>query len=156
MVRFALAGTFGLAVLAAASASVKPSAAAPTANDLSGTYACEGTNPNGSPYKAIVDIVKQKDTYLVRWTQPDRGEVVGIGIQREGLLAVSYFGGAPALVVYTVGSEGRMEGQWTMGGAEGAVFQETLTKLAIERQAPPPAQAPVPSRRPRPRNGISL
>lgn len=143
MVRFALSTVFALFLLAVLSAAAKPATANPAETDLTGTYACEGINPNGSPYKAIVDIVKQKNTYLVRWTQPDRGEVIGIGIQRDGLLAVSYFGGTPALVVFAVGAEGRMEGEWTMGGAEGALFKETLTKMAIERKppsTPPPAK----------------
>ena len=75
-------------------------------------YACEGTNPDGSPYTAVVEIVKRQDTYLVRWTQENDEQVMGVGIQQAGVLAVSYFGGAPAIVVYSVaGTAG-----WTASG----------------------------------------
>jgi hypothetical protein len=152
MTRLMLPGVLGLFLFSFAGATAKP-----TDKDLAGTYACEGTNPNGSPYKSLVDIVRQKDTYLVRWRQPDGGEVIGIGIQRDNVFSVSYFGGSPALVVYSVGAEGKLDGQWTMGGAAGRVFTETLTKLSARPEVPEkPAPAPTPRPRPRQRNGIDL
>jgi hypothetical protein len=111
-------------------------------------YACEGTNPDGSPYTAVVEIVKRQDTYLVRWTQENDEQVMGVGIQQAGVLAVSYFGGAPAIVVYSVAADGRLDGQWTMGGA-GKLFKETLTKVAaveVQPKAPKPTKpAPRPT-----------
>jgi hypothetical protein len=98
-------------------------------SDLVGTYSCAGTNPDGATYEGIVDIVKMKDTYLVRWTMQDDSQVVGVGIFAGGMLSVSYFGGTPSVVVYSIGENGRLDGQWTAGGAEGAIFKETLTKL---------------------------
>ena len=95
-------------------------------NDLTGVYSCEGRNPDGSPYAGIVEIVKVQDTYLVRWTLSTDSQVVGVGIVSGGALSVSYFGGSPALVVYSVTTVGRLDGKWTMGGAEGSVFSETL------------------------------
>ena len=73
-------------------------------------YACEGRKPDGSPYTAVVEIVKRQETYLVRWTQENDDQVMGVGIQQAGVLAVSYFGGAPAIVVYSVAGEGRLDG----------------------------------------------
>ena len=95
MARLILSSCLGLVLLGSASAIADPS----PGSDLSGVYACEGTNPDGSPYTAVVEIVKRQDTYLVRWTQENDDQVMGVGIQQDGVLAVSYFGGAPAIVV---------------------------------------------------------
>jgi hypothetical protein len=146
MVRLILSSCLGLALLGSATAIAEPS----PGSDLSGLYACEGTNPDGSPYTAVVEIVKRQDTYLVRWTQQNDDQVMGVGIQQNDVLAVSYFGGAPAIVVYSVGSDGKLDGQWTMGGA-GRVFKETLTKVsAIEVESKPakPAKPVKPASRP--------
>ena len=73
---------------------------------------------------------------------------MGVGIQQAGVLAVSYFGGAPAIVVYSVAAEGRLDGQWTMGGA-GRLFKETLTKVSaseVQPKTPKPTKpAPKPT-----------
>src|SRR5262245_54497150 len=114
-----------------------PEATTETTN-LVGTYACEGTNPDGATYSGIVEIVRLKDTYLVRWTMPNDSQVVGVGIFSGNQLAVSYYGGTPALVVYSVAEGGKLNGKWTAGGADGEVFSETLTKM--------PAGAPKPAK----------
>lgn len=111
--------------------------------ELTGIYHCEGINPDGSQYKGVVEIDKIKDTFRVRWGLTD-GMVTGVGIFSDGVLAVSYFGGVPAVVVYKV--EGtRLVGHWAMG-VEGALYVETLTKMT---SAPPrPRNKPSPSGRP--------
>ena len=96
---------------------------------LAGMYQCDGMNPDGGAYSGIVEIVRIKDTYLVRWTMPNDAQVVGVGILSGDLLSVSYYGGTPSLVVYSVAETGQLKGKWTAGGAEGFVFSETLTKL---------------------------
>jgi len=121
----------------------------PAVSDPAGTYECAGQNPNGTPYAGIVEIVKHNDTYLVRWTMPDDSQVVGIGILNGAVLSVSYFGGTPALVVYTMAENGRLEGKWTAGGAGGKVFTETLTKMP--EGAPKPTKPSKPNARPRSR-----
>jgi hypothetical protein len=114
------------------------------ASDFSGVYACEGMNPDGTPYEAIVEIIKLRDTYLVRWTMPDDVRVVGVGVVKAGVFAVSYFAGTPAVVVYSTETDGRLEGTWTMGGAEGLVFAETLKKIPPGQRKPTPTkQRPV-------------
>lgn len=105
--------------------------------NLVGVYECEGSNPNGDTYSGIVEIVKLRDTYLVRWTMPDDSKVVGVGIFSGGVLAVSYYGGTPALVVYSITGDDRLEGKWTAGGSEGAVFSETLTRMKEGAPAKP-------------------
>ena len=154
MARLLLSSCLGLLLLGSVTAIAEPS----PGSDLSGVYACEGTNPDGSPYTAVVEIVKRQDTYLVRWTQENDEQVMGVGIQQAGVLAVSYFGGAPAIVVYSVAAEGRLDGQWTMGGA-GRLFKETLTKVAaveVQPKAPKPTKpAPRPQTSPSP-NSITI
>jgi hypothetical protein len=96
---------------------------------LAGVYSCEGMNPDGRTYSGIVEIVRIKDTYLVRWTMPNDSQVVGVGILSGDVLSVSYYGGTPSLVVYSVAESGQLQGKWTAGGAEGMVFTETLTRM---------------------------
>jgi hypothetical protein len=98
-------------------------------SNLVGVYACEGMNPDGATYSGIVEIIKIKETYLVRWTMPNDSQVVGVGILSGGMLSVSYYGGTPSLIVYSVVEDGKLEGKWTAGGAEGQLFSETLTKM---------------------------
>ena len=146
MARLILSSCLGLLLLGSVAAIAEPS----PGSDLSGVYAAEGTNPDGSPYTAVVEILKRQDTYLVRWTQENDDQVMGVGIQQDGVLAVSYFGGAPAIVVYSVASEGKLDGQWTMGGA-GKLFKETLTKVSaveVETQPARPAKPAKPASRP--------
>jgi hypothetical protein len=120
-------------------------------NRLEGIYTCAGTNPDGATYAGVVEIIKHKETYLVRWTMPDESQVVGVGIFSGNQLAVSYFGGTPALIVYSLAENGTLNGKWTAGGAGGAVFQETLTKL------PEGATTPKPTKREsRPRSRITV
>ena len=75
MARLILSSCLGLVLLGSASAIAEPS----PGSDLSGVYACEGTNPDGSAYTAVVEIVKRQDTYLVRWTQENEEQVMGVG-----------------------------------------------------------------------------
>lgn len=119
------------------------------APDVAGVYTCEGKNPDGSPYKGIVEIVKFHDSFLVRWTLPDDVTVIGVGLESGGVLAVSYFGGAPGVIVYRAEGD-RLLGQWTMGGTNGGVFSETLTRMKVQPRAPgvqeprDPLAAPAP------------
>jgi hypothetical protein len=111
---------------------------------LTGVYACEGQNPDGATYSGIVEIVSVKDTYLVRWTMPNDSQVVGVGILSGDQLSVSYYGGTPALVVYSIDENGKLSGKWTAGGAEGLQFSETLTRLPDG--TPRPAKPAKPSK----------
>ena len=146
MVKTVLVGLVTLALTGPAYAAAPDKAPEST---IVGTYACEGTNPDGGTYSGIVQIIKHHDAYLVRWTMPDNTQVVGIGILSGGMLSVSYFGGTPSLVVYSVES-GKLHGTWTAVGAEGELFTETLTKMpdGVAPKPPKPAKRDSP---PRPR-----
>jgi hypothetical protein len=112
--------------------------------NLTGVYSCEGQNPDGGTYTGVVEIVSIKDTYLVRWTMPNDSQVVGVGILSGGQLSVSYYGGTPSLVVYSIAENGKLNGKWTAGGAEGLQFSETLTRLP--EGTPRPATPAKPSK----------
>ena len=151
MVRAALLGLVTLALLGPVHAAQGQAPQAPETK-IEGVYTCEGKNPDGAPYAGVVEIVKHKETYLVRWTMPDESQVVGVGIYSGNQLAVSYFGGTPALVVYSIAANGQLNGKWTAGGAAGAVFQETLTRLPEGASTPkPPSKRERESRPPRSR-----
>lgn len=93
-----------------------------------GLYECQGTNPDGTSYQGIVEIAKLGDTFRVLWTLSDQTQVFGVGILSNGVFAVSYWGGAPAVVVYRIDGD-RLVGEWTMGGLDGQTYSEVLTKL---------------------------
>jgi hypothetical protein len=104
--------------------------------DLSGTYRCEGTSPAGNPYRSIVEISKEDQTYVVKWRS--RGSpAIGIGIVRNDTLSVSYFTGKDVgIVVYRIEKGPKLTGQWTILGADGQLYPEVLTRvgLAAEQQ----------------------
>ncbi|MEQ1895789.1 MAG: hypothetical protein ABL971_00220 [Vicinamibacterales bacterium] len=103
----------------------------PADADISGVYRCDGVNPQGRPYRGMVEIVKLHDAFQLRWTFPqDENPALGIGILSNGVLAVSYYGGDMAgVVVYKINEGKPMVGEWTVVGSEGGVFKETLTRL---------------------------
>lgn len=104
--------------------------------DLGGTYQCEGVSVRGNPYRGIVEIVKDDQTYVVRWVSRE-GPAVGIGILRGDLLAVSYFTGSDVgVVVYRIEPGPRLRGEWSILGADGHLHPETLTKLGLQATAP--------------------
>lgn len=130
-----------LGAIVLALAAMGPVVAQSPQPDLVGTYQCDGKNPDGSAYHGVVEIARLRETFRVRWTMDD-GAILGVGIYSGGVFAVSYFGGAPAVVVYKVDG-GRLVGEWTMGGVEGAVYAETLTKTSSEvRPQEPRRQEP--------------
>jgi len=141
MLRTILLGAI-VVLLAAAGSMAAPDPPA----DLAGTYRCNGVNPDGSAYQAVVQITKRDGTFRVEWIM-DGGSVLGVGIFSNGVFAASYFGGAPAVVVYKVDGE-RLVGEWTMGGIEGALYTETLTKMAPSEQLKPRAEPRPKPRRP--------
>jgi hypothetical protein len=122
-----------IVVMLTAFGAIRSIAAPDEPPDLTGIYECKGTNPDGTDYKGVVAIDRVRETFRIRWGLPD-GMVTGVGIFSNGVLSVSYYGGAPAVVVYRVEGN-QLVGRWAMAGAEeGMIFAETLTKVnAIPR-----------------------
>jgi hypothetical protein len=123
--------------------------APPPKRSVAGVYLCEGANPDGSAYQGLVEIIAVDNTYVVHWVMADGAEVLGVGIRSRDVLSVSYFGGTPAVAVYRIDGD-RLIGEWTMGGAEGKLYSETLTRMPDQKPARPrrtqPPVAPVGSR----------
>jgi hypothetical protein len=121
--------------------------------DLTGVYACEGIGPGDASYHGKVQIIRRENTYELQWTFDSSPEqYVGIGLVNGDVLAVSYFGGVPGVVLYRIeqtDSGPRLTGHWTVIESVGRVFQETLTRVATEVSDPPPAR-PHRTRSPRP------
>lgn len=103
----------------------------PPTDDLAGIYLCEGA-AMGMSYTAVVTISPSGEVWDLSWAFEPHGQAVGVGILKDGVLAVVYQleTGDIGLSVYTVRREGsvvRLEGRWTVPGVEGT-FPETLTK----------------------------
>jgi len=133
----------------AASASAEP---APEA-DVAGLYVCDGVSPDGQPYQGLVEIVKYHETYQLVWWLDSEVAGVGIGIRTGNVLAVMHYSGAPGVIAYRIEDGRRLVGQWTVTGADGTLFSETLTPAPQDISAPSPRSDPEPAprrRRPRP------
>ena len=129
-----------LLLIGVAGAATTPALRAEESADLTGVYVCDGVNPEGHPYRGIVEIIKTEETFHLRWTFPQNNDAaLGIGIVSNGVLAVSYYGGAATgVVVYKIDTGKRMVGEWTVTGAGGGVYKETLTRLPSSPGMPPP------------------
>lgn len=120
----------GIAVLVLSLTAPALSAAAEI--DIVGLYTCEGTNPDGRPYRSVVEIIKNDQTYRVTWAMGERNISIGIGMVRDGLLAVSYYAnGNLGVIVYRIKKGPQLTGEWTVLGADDEVFPETLTKIGV-------------------------
>ena len=106
------------------------------AQDLTGTYQCEGVGPNGTKYRGIVEITQNDQTYRVKWTVAPDGVYFGIGVRKGDQLAVSYLGQVLGVVLYKIEKGPRFVGDWTVTGANGHVFTETLTKMSLRAATP--------------------
>jgi hypothetical protein len=115
---------------ATASAQTTPEA------DLSGTYICDGMNPNGQPYRGMVEIVKNHDAYHLVWSFDSEVVAIGLGIRSGNVLAVMHYSGLPGVVAYRIEPDDRLVGEWTVPGADGALFSETLTRAPDDLGTP--------------------
>jgi hypothetical protein len=129
-------------ILLAAFAAPVPNSAAQTTTPIAGVYAAEGQNADGRAYRALVIIRQHEDAFRIEWLFPSRQAVVGLGILNGGVLAVSYFGARPGIVVYEV-EDDRLVGHWTIVGAGGRLSTETLTRIPNHDIPGDPAPAPA-------------
>jgi len=107
---------------------------------LDGVYRSEGVNPDGTKYRGTVEIAKDDQTYLVRWLARQVTSI-GIGIVKGDVLAVSYYTGTNiGVALYRIEKGPRLTGEWTVLGADGQRYPETLTKMGRDaRQEDPDA-----------------
>lgn len=120
-----------------------PRAAFAQAPTWVGVYQCDGTNPDGTTYRGVLEIRPQGAAYIVRWTLPEIGHVYGVGLEQSGVLAISYNGGGPPGLIVFVREGETIRGTWTMSGLDGQVLTETLTPM---KDAAPVPVAPVGTR----------
>lgn len=118
--------------------------------DISGIYKCQGVGPDGT-YQGIVEISKYGGTYRLHWILDD-DEDLGLGILNGDTLAVSFVESRSVrgVMLFRIEMAGRLVGGWTLVGANGQVYSETLIKLSEEEvtKLPPrqPQSAPSPAR----------
>jgi hypothetical protein len=130
-------------------ASTPERAAAQDAGAVAGLYVCDGVSPDGERYRALLELVPFGEHVRARWTFRDGPPVLGLGMVRHGVLAISYFGpGTVGLVVYRLERHGITVGEWVIVGAQG-VYRESVTKLPDDHvpqpdPVPPPDDAALP------------
>ena len=126
-------------------------------HDLSGVYACTGNRPGGRSYRAIVTIVGQGNVYRLRWTFAGERGNLGIGILHGDTLSVSYHSGrSNGIVVYDIHESKELVGEWTVVGADGVIFKETLKKLPASSYQGQQPRSPQPRDRETPNSENEL
>ena len=119
-----------LVALAIASAAAPSLAASP---DLSGRYACAGTNADGSRYSGTVTITPMGSAWRIDWIVGGSSHG-GVGLVEGDVLSACWNirgtrdGG---IVVYRLAAGGRLIGRWSATTGTGAVGTETLTPANI-------------------------
>jgi hypothetical protein len=89
------------------------------AQTIGGSYSVAGTNPDGSLYTGAADVtIEGADCKLVMAF--GNGDVAGICVQGDGVLATSYVAGdVLTLVLYRVQPDGVLNGVWSVAGMAG-------------------------------------
>jgi hypothetical protein len=122
-------------VLVLASFAVVPLSAESEPN-LDGWYVAEGFDTDGTPYRALVALRRDAQSYRVTMfmsqpseaTEPELA-AIGVGLQDGSILAVNYYTPDHArLAVYRI-EGGRLIGQWILVGGDGTAHAETLTRI---------------------------
>ena len=104
------------------------------ADDLTGQYKVDGTNPvDDSTYTGVIDITGKGEQWALHWTF-QQGEAVGIGIRQGHVLSVIFqtHDGAIGLVSFAIEENAQgdvtLKGRWTIPGT-GVVASEVLTRV---------------------------
>jgi hypothetical protein len=105
-----------------------PAARAQSPLEIRGEYYCDGIDVDGHAYHGRVSIAKRDAVYYVVWRFGSTLAAVGIGIMRDDVLAVSYYGPSPGVAVYRIDGTS-LKGRWTDAGTPGHVFVETWTRV---------------------------
>ena len=83
---------------------------------------------------AAVHIVRNGDTYVVKWLTP-RGLVnVGVGFVSGNKLSVGYVGATAGVVVYNIDGA-QLTGEWADIAASGHVYKETLRSWPMAKRS---------------------
>jgi hypothetical protein len=109
-----------------------PEAQATALPAITGVYRVFGTNPNGSRYCGMVSVALSGKDYEFKWWIGSRQVLNGKG-RLVGRMLVVDWGATNPVMIYTLGNDGRLDGEWADGRAT-----ETLDVFA------PAAADPVP------------
>ena len=90
--------------------------------DIAGSYNVVGTNPNGSPYKGTLEVIKHGDVFQFRWTAGSQYD--GVGIANGRVIAVAFADGPNGkgcgVVDYQIAADGALNGRWGYWGVDEA------------------------------------
>jgi hypothetical protein len=114
--------------------------------DLAGVYLGNGKNIDGTSYEGLVEIYKDHGAFQLQWVVEDKVVAVGMGLLSGNVLAVAYYSALPGVVAYRLEGSDKLVGEWTLVGAEGAVFSETLTKVPPDKVGKTPSRPARPAR----------
>jgi uncharacterized protein (TIGR03067 family) len=96
--------------------------------EIVGVYQCEGVELDGNKYSSKVEIQRLGEAYSVRWSKGVAQMHVGVGVRKGNLLSVSFLNKSMAgIVVYQIGKDRKLHGEWTEFGGIGILRTETLT-----------------------------
>jgi len=90
------------------------------AADIGGNYTVAGTNFDGSAYTGTAKItIQSSTTCTITWTTGATSSD-GICMRNDDSFAAAYqLGKDVGLVIYKLGSDGALDGLWTIAGKEG-------------------------------------
>ncbi len=100
--------------------------ASPAMAQRTGSYAAEGTNPDGSRYSGVVTYESMgRGTWRIVWRIPGSAPIQGSAIANGGMIAAGYvLEGAIGVVLYQEQPDGTLLGRWTT--RDGGVGMERL------------------------------
>jgi len=78
----------------------------------------EAATIEGQPYQGAVEIARQGEAFHVQW-ETEAGSYPGIGLLRGSHLFVGWGNETAGVVIYQIGDDGTLEGQWTNFVANG-------------------------------------
>lgn len=107
-----------------AAAPSSPAPVASTSTEISGDYAINGSNPDGTNYSGNLNITKRDEVYQFSWTSGGR-EYDGVGVRTDNTVAVAFTEGADGkgcgVVLYKIGTDGSLDGRsgyWGVNSSE--------------------------------------
>lgn len=92
----------------------------PVTREIAGSYEANGTNPNGSPYRGTLEIIKRGEVFQFRWNAGQQYH--GVGIQVGNVVAVSFTEGNDGkgcgVVSYRIVDDSTLDGKWGYWGVD--------------------------------------
>ncbi len=93
-------------------------AAAPAYAQYAGHYAVTGTNPDGNPYEATLNITQRGPIHFFGWNEDDRlNDYAGASIHEGDVIAVAFNEDGCGVALYRM-EGGSLEGFWASAGSE--------------------------------------